>query len=105
MIDFYAPLKDLFCWFKKRGKIIEVEPFVLSGPDKLDVLKQQGLIVEPNDNFYFARPESVSEKTEIPSPSHEVVFLLDKEQKTKRKVVCMANDKIDLVLLRKLRTL
>ena len=101
MVDLYAPLKDLVSWVKKRNEIIEVDPFILGRPN-LDTLKQQGMISEASENFVFARPESVSEKTEIPQPSHEVVFLVNKIQKTKRKVVCMANGRIDLVLLRKL---
>ena len=101
-IGLYSPIKDLFSWYRKRNEIKEVDPFILRKTSDLAGLGEKGLLSGPVEGYLFVRPESVSGKTEVPLPTHEVFFIIDRIRKTKRRVVCMANDRVDLVLLKKL---
>jgi hypothetical protein len=102
MVDVYAPLKDLFLWLKNRETLQEIDPIILSRPNVTELINK-GLLQGSNDDYSFSAVNKVDERTMGTNPEREIVWIIDKKAKTKRKVCIKAGSEIDLILLKKLR--
>lgn len=101
MFGFYEPLKDAFLWFINSGKLVEIDPIVLS-QNNINSLIEEGRLQGVADDYRFSSPDKIFERTEGNNPSYEVAYVIDKIAKTKCKVIRLRSDnQVDLILLKK----